>query len=234
MVLRELRSIEAVIPRFLAPSFAQSRSRSRARRILAARETVLDRQDPFRQINLADPQEITQVISLAESLGTARWTDSNSTRSLDIHRGTPSRSSSIDLSSASSKCAKQKWKIDRCNETFARTIYLENFVFEKLHLIRITSEHRAALDRLWFEFHVVALSTKSITGDWIPARTGSWTNVIVSTIELALDRHFRSLIIRASTRIKRGSGMLDAITGTTRRVDPCGRIVDCSSEWIVE
>jgi len=138
MVLRELRSIKAVIPRLLTSSFTQSRLRSRARWILAARETVLDREDPLRQINLADSARNRKIF--AEPLRTVWWTKLHVflEKQLENKR-------SIDFS-ASSKCVKQNGRSIVATKRFARTIYLENFILEKLHLIRISSKHRTALE----------------------------------------------------------------------------------------
>lgn len=63
VVLRELRSIEAVIPHLVPSSSAQLWPGSRARRILATGQTILDRQDTFRQINLTDPPGIARQVS---------------------------------------------------------------------------------------------------------------------------------------------------------------------------
>lgn len=100
MVLRELRFVEAVIPRLLASSFAQSRSRSRTRRILAARETVLDRQDPLRQINPTDSARNRE-----DSCGTVR--DRLAADRLKTPRVSSRNEWSIDFSTACSKCVKQ-------------------------------------------------------------------------------------------------------------------------------
>jgi len=121
MVLRELRSIKAVIPRLLTSSFAQSRLRSRARWILATRETVLDREDPLRQINLADSARNHKIF--AEPLRTVWWTKLHAffEEQLENKR-------SIDLST-SSKCVKQNGRSINCNETFC-----EDNIFRKFYI----------------------------------------------------------------------------------------------------
>lgn len=68
-----------------------------------------------------------------------RRIEANSTRLLYVRRETIGRNDSSIISSARSKCGERSGVRSR-NETFARTIYLDNFLLKKLHLIRITYE----------------------------------------------------------------------------------------------
>jgi len=112
MVLRELRPVEAVISHLLASSHARAR---RGRRwISAGREAIADRQDSFRQINLAD--------RISEPLR-----DPAGGFTMSVLLVPPSTTRKMAMQRNMSR----------------GQICLENFVLGKAHLIRISSERRA-------------------------------------------------------------------------------------------
>lgn len=131
-----IRTIAVTVPSAPDPGCRGNDSRS-------PRPALADKSHGFR----AKSQKVIP----AEPLGISWRSDSNSNAFPRCSSGNrlSEDERAIDRSSAKLEvcmCVKIKRKIDRCNETFARTIYLENFVLEKLHLIRISSEHRAALE----------------------------------------------------------------------------------------
>lgn len=77
------------------------------------------------------PQDVAKAMP-AEPLGTARWTGLKfrflDIRGRDDRRGRRAHRPLV----GELEVYNTKRKINRCNETFARTIYLENFVHEKI------------------------------------------------------------------------------------------------------